>query len=217
MRKFFNVLISFCLSVVIIAGAVRFTMGFKSLYYFDVDYLDIPATSGISREDIRLNYDYLIDFNLSKDKDLEFKMPTLKSSTQGKIHFEEVRDIFQNVNKVMTVFCTVSLIGVYFSLKNKNLEILNFTSKTLLVIPLTLSIPIILNFKKSFIIFHKLLFDNNYWIFDPKLDPVIDILPERFFFHAGIMILVLILLASAIIYSIYRILKISRYYKRKTL
>ena len=37
----------------------------------------------------------MIDYNLSKD-DREFELPTIKSSNQGKIHFEEVRDIFQN-------------------------------------------------------------------------------------------------------------------------
>ncbi len=47
--------------------------------------------------------------------------------------------------------------------------------------PLLLTVPILLNFEKSFIIFHKLLFRNDYWIFNPDLDPVINILPEEFF------------------------------------
>ncbi len=47
--------------------------------------------------------------------------------------------------------------------------------------PLLLTVPILLNFEKSFIIFHKLLFRNDYWVFNPNLDPVINILPEEFF------------------------------------
>ena len=43
--------------------AIVFTLHFRPLYYFDIDHLDIPATSGYSEEVIRRNYDELIDYN----------------------------------------------------------------------------------------------------------------------------------------------------------
>ncbi|HBG2913434.1 TPA: TIGR01906 family membrane protein, partial [Clostridioides difficile] len=195
MRKFLNVLFSICISIVIIVGVINFTVGFKQLYYFDIDYLNISELSGLSKDDIKLNYDYLIDYNLNKNVS-EFKLPTLKSSPQGKIHFEEVRNIFQNINKLAKLLLVVSLVGIILSVKNKNIKILKTTSITLIIMPLLLTVPILLNFEKSFIIFHKLLFRNDYWIFNPDLDPVINILPEEFFFHSGMMILILILLVS---------------------
>lgn len=180
MRKFLNVLFSVCISIVIIVGVINFTVGFKQLYYFDIDYLNISELSGLSKDDIKLNYDYLIDYNLNKNVS-EFKLPTLKSSPQGKIHFEEVRNIFQNINKLAKLLLVVSLVGIILSVKNKNIKILKTTSITLIIMPLLLTVPILLNFEKSFIIFHKLLFRNDYWIFNPDLDPVINILPEEFF------------------------------------
>ncbi|EGT4227772.1 TPA: TIGR01906 family membrane protein, partial [Clostridioides difficile] len=192
MKKFLNVLFSICISIVIIVGVINFTVGFKQLYYFDIDYLNISELSGLSKDDIKLNYDYLIDYNLNKNVS-EFKLPTLKSSPQGKIHFEEVRNIFQNINKLAKLLLVVSLVGIILSVKNKNIKILKTTSITLIIMPLLLTVPILLNFEKSFIIFHKLLFRNDYWIFNPDLDPVINILPEEFFFHSGMMILILIL------------------------
>ncbi|MGO0807234.1 lipoprotein intramolecular transacylase Lit, partial [Clostridioides difficile] len=42
-------------------------------------------------------------------------------------------------------------------------KILKTTSITLIIMPLLLTVPILLNFEKSFIIFHKLLFRNDYW------------------------------------------------------
>lgn len=206
MKKFLNILFSICISIVIIVGVINFTVGFKQLYYFDVDYLNISELSGISKDDIKLNYDYLIDYNLNKNVS-EFKLPTLKSSPQGKIHFEEVRNIFQNINKLAKVLIIVSLIGIIFNAKNKNIKILKTTSITLIIMPLLLAIPVLLNFEKSFIIFHKLLFRNDYWIFSPDLDPVINILPEEFFFHAGVMILMLILLVSILLFVIYKLCK----------
>lgn len=206
MKKFLNMLFSICISIVIIVGVINFTVGFKQLYYFDVDYLNISELSGISKDDIKLNYDYLIDYNLNKSVS-EFKLPTLKSSPQGKIHFEEVRNIFQNINKLAKVLIIVSLIGIIFNAKNKNIKILKTTSITLIIMPLLLAVPVLLNFEKSFIIFHKLLFRNDYWIFSPDLDPVINILPEEFFFHAGVMILMLILLVSILLFVIYKLCK----------
>ncbi|MBY2080504.1 TIGR01906 family membrane protein, partial [Clostridioides difficile] len=198
MKKFLNVLFSICISIVIIVGVINFTVGFKQLYYFDIDYLNISELSGLSKDDIKLNYDYLIDYNLNKNVS-EFKLPTLKSSPQGKIHFEEVRNIFQNINKLAKLLLVVSLVGIILSVKNKNIKILKTTSITLIIMPLLLTVPILLNFEKSFIIFHKLLFRNDYWIFNPDLDPVINILPEEFFFHSGMMILILILLVSILL------------------
>ncbi|AXU70827.1 TPA: TIGR01906 family membrane protein [Clostridioides difficile] len=206
MKKFLNVLFSICISIVIIVGVINFTVGFKQLYYFDIDYLNISELSGLSKDDIKLNYDYLIDYNLNKNVS-EFKLPTLKSSPQGKIHFEEVRNIFQNINKLAKLLLVVSLVGIILSVKNKNIKILKTTSITLIIMPLLLTVPILLNFEKSFIIFHKLLFRNDYWIFNPDLDPVINILPEEFFFHSGMMILILILLVSILLFVMYKLCK----------
>ncbi|HBF8443034.1 TPA: TIGR01906 family membrane protein [Clostridioides difficile] len=206
MRKFLNVLFSICISIVIIVGVINFTVGFKQLYYFDINYLNISELSGLSKADIKLNYDYLIDYNLNKNVS-EFKLPTLKSSPQGKIHFEEVRSIFQNINKLAKLLLVVSLVGIILSVKNKNIKILKTTSITLIIMPLLLTVPILLNFEKSFIIFHKLLFRNDYWIFNPDLDPVINILPEEFFFHSGMMILILILLVSIVLFVMYKLCK----------
>lgn len=206
MKKFLNVLFSVCISIVIIVGVINFTVGFKQLYYFDIDYLNISELSGLSKDDIKLNYDYLIDYNLNKNVS-EFKLPTLKSSPQGKTHFEEVRNIFQNINKLAKLLLVVSLVGIILSVKNKNIKILKTTSITLIIMPLLLTVPILLNFEKSFIIFHKLLFRNDYWIFNPDLDPVINILPEEFFFHSGMMILILILLVSILLFVMYKLCK----------
>ncbi|MCJ0223670.1 TIGR01906 family membrane protein [Clostridioides difficile] len=206
MKKFLNVLFSVCISIVIIVGVINFTVGFKQLYYFDIDYLNISELSGLSKDDIKLNYDYLIDYNLNRNVS-EFKLPTLKSSPQGKIHFEEVRNIFQNINKLAKLLLVVSLVGIILSVKNKNIKILKTTSITLIIMPLLLTVPILLNFEKSFIIFHKLLFRNDYWIFNPDLDPVINILPEEFFFHSGMMILILILLVSILLFVMYKLCK----------
>lgn len=206
MKKFINIIFSIIFSVLIISLIIKFTVGFKQLYYFDIDYLNIPMSSGLSKEEIKKNYDYMIDYNLGKENK-KFELPSIKSSKDGKFHFEEVRDIFQNIDKVLNISILLSILGIVINLINKNIEIFKTTSKALITIPIISMLPLIVNFQGSFVLFHKIMFDNDYWIFDPDLDPVITILPEQFFFHVGIMILLLIIIASLINYLIYRILK----------
>ena len=205
MKRIINYLFIVFFCLFIITGIIQLSVRFKEIYYLDVDYLGIDKLSGLSKEEIKLNYDYLIKYNLDKEN-TEFNMPTIASSKEGKIHFKEVRDIFQNTVKLFKLSLVVSLIGLYLNIKNKNYNFLKITSRLLIYTPIILLIPIIINFDKSFILFHKIMFNNDYWIFDPNLDPVIEILPDTFFFHMGIVILTLIILSSITCSLLYKLL-----------
>ena len=209
MKKISNLILAFSMSLFIITSIVKFTVLFKSLYYFDIKHLNIPILSGMSEEEIKLNYDYLIKYNTSY-RDYEFNMPTLKSSIQGKIHFEEVRDVFKVLNKINIISGVISVLGIYIVLKKKEIKIIKYAGIISILIPIFLLIPITIQFEKSFEIFHRLIFNNDYWIFDPSKDPVINMLPAEFFLHCGVVILTGILIFSSIILTIYKILKNKR-------
>ena len=110
MKKFLNAILAICLALFVIGSSVIITMNIKRIYYNDIDKLNIESMSNLSREDIIENYDYLIDYNLSWKAD-EFELPSLPSSHNGKIHFEEVRDIFQNVKILTIITGIISIIG----------------------------------------------------------------------------------------------------------
>ena len=58
-----------------------------------------------------------------------------------------------------------------------------------------------LDFDKFFVIFHAVLFPGKTnWLFDPRVDQVINILPETYFMHCGLLIVLLILCMSAAIF-----------------
>lgn len=209
MKKVLNIILSLCFSILIITGIINFTVSFKQIYYYDIDNLNISQLSGLSKQEIKLNYNYLIEYNTKQEKS-DFKMPTIKSSKQGIIHFEEVKEIFNIINNTFKICLIIMIIGFILNIKEKNIQYLKYTSQFLILIPVILAIPIIIDFDKSFVFFHKLLFDNDYWIFDSSLDPVINILPKEFFFHMGIFILILILISSIFIYRIYALIKAKR-------
>ena len=204
MKNIINYLFIVFFCLLIVTGIIQLSVRCKEIYYFDIDYLKIDRLSGLSKEEIKLNYDYLIQYNLRKE-DTDFKMPTIISSQQGKVHFEEVRDIFQDVVRLLKLSLLISIVGLYVNIKNKNYTFLKSTSKLLIYIPGILLIPLIINFDGSFVLFHKIMFNNDYWIFDPNLDPVINILPDVFFFHMGLLILILIILSSILCNLLYKL------------
>lgn len=205
MKKLINIFISFSLAIFIISGSAILGLKCKSLYYYDVKNLNISAISGFSEEEIKLNYDYLIDYNLNKNVG-EFHLPTIKYSKEGKIHFQEVRNIFQMIKKIFYVSGVISILGIIFSIRNKNIKILNTSSVITILLPIIIAIPLLINFNYFFIKFHETVFSNDYWIFDPNIDPVIDILPEDVFFHIGILILAIVLIMSILLQISYRVL-----------
>ena len=205
MKRLINILISFSLAIFIISGSVILGLRCKSLYYYDVKKLNISEMSGFTEEEIKQNYDYLIDYNLNKNVE-EFHLPTIKYSKEGKIHFEEVRNIFQVVKKVFYISGLISVLGIILSIKNKNIKFLNTASIMTILLPIITAIPLMINFNYFFIKFHEAVFSNDYWIFDPNIDPVINMLPQDVFFHIGIFILAIILMISILLQISYRVL-----------
>ncbi len=62
-----------------------------------------------------------------------------------------------------------------------------------------ISIGASVDFSKAFIIFHKIFFRNNYWIFDPNVDPIINALPEELFMIEFMLIVGVLIIFTLVI------------------
>ncbi len=191
------------LTLTIISVSVVFTLAFRPLYYLDISALNIPEESGYSEEEIRENYDVLIDYNMSFGGGrLEF--PSLAMSEPGRIHFEEVRAIFNLFKYIAMAGAVLSIAGIVFCIRRREYRYLKLTSILAVALPAVLGILVALNWDWAFVTFHHLAFNNDYWIFDLATDPVITILPDTFFMHCALMILVCVALGSIICGLLYR-------------
>ena len=74
-------------------------------------------------------------------------------------------------------------------------------------LPAFLGIMITVNWEYVFVTFHQLVFNNDYWLFDPTTDPIINILPDVFFMHCTIMIFVLVMAGSLLCFIFSHLLK----------
>lgn len=200
-----NIVLTICFTLVIMIACVKFTVSFKPLYYFDMNNLKIEGTDGLNNNQIKSTYDYLIDYTNNKQKG-NFKLEYMTYSPNGAEHFKEVRELFIKMSNIMIFSLIVFIFALIINIRNfRNYAFLKYTSLSLLIIPILFMIPVLVDFDKLFTFLHKILFKNNYWLFDPNLDPVIDILPEEFFMHCLILILALMGVCCLISYLLYKI------------
>lgn len=193
------------LTLAIIGISVVGTLSFRTLYYHDMETLEIAKYSGYSEAEIRENYDVLIDYNMAwKDGDLSF--PTLPMSENGKIHFEEVKEIF-DIFKYLAVFGGIlGMAGIVLMTRKKEYRYLKMTAIVSCSLPVVLGILVALFWDEVFVIFHELFFNNDYWIFDYRTDPIILLLPDEFFMHCALLIFGGVLFGAAVCQGSYLIL-----------
>ena len=185
---------SLCLALFIISASVTITLNFRPLYYHDISALKIEETSGFSKKTIKKNYDELIDYNqFFHSGKLKLTMPMSK---EGRIHFEEVKRIFDTIEIICIITLILSCCLVTGQLRKHDLRFLKPASIITILLPSIAGVLTAVNWEAAFIMFHKIMFRNDYWLFDEALDPVIKILPDTFFFHCAVMIILLILFGS---------------------
>ena len=189
------------ITLFIISASAVFTLNFRHLYYHDISSLNIEETSGYSENVIRENYDALIDYNSVFHRgSLDLSLPM---SREGRIHFQDVKRIFD----VLQILCVLSLIGSLIlgirAWKQGYRGFLKSAAVLSVFLPVIAGMLIAFNWDNAFILFHELMFSNDYWLFDERTDPVINILPDEFFLHCALLIILLILAASLIMGLIY--------------
>lgn len=205
MNKILQFVFSIILTVFILTVGAKAALSFRSIYYQDIKSLKISEEVNMDKEKIKKNYDHLIDYLEGKESQLKF--PDFKMSDQGKIHFEEVKEIFNFVNIIFYISLFVSIFGIVLCILKKKYQFTLYTGIMIISVPIILGIFSLIDFNALFTVFHKIAFSNDYWLFDPAEDPIITILPEAFFMHEMFFILGIMLIAATILILLYKKVK----------
>ena len=196
MEKLKNTLYGLISSLFIISAAVILGLNFRPLYYMNIPRIQI-LNENYSGNLIKNNYDILIDY-LNPFYNGKLVLDRLPMSTFGEFHFYEVKVIFNLVYLLLGVTLILGILIFFVQWRKRDFKYLKIASILTFVIPVLLGIPFIVNFNKAFVAFHEIAFSNDYWLFDPRIDPVINILPEWFFMYAAFLILLIMILFAAI-------------------
>ncbi|WP_040194377.1 TIGR01906 family membrane protein [Clostridium culturomicium] len=177
----------------------------KYIYYSTIEKFELEDRGEVTKEEIKSNYSYIVDYILSKDKSKEFKLPTMEYSKDGAVHFFEVRKLF-DLAKIVAIVLLLGvgfLVGIYYY-SYKSWKPLKQIGLTLIIMPIATSLVVSTSFSFFFTVFHKIFFNNDKWLFDPLTDPIIGILPEEFFALCAAVIVLLTTIIGLIILICYK-------------
>lgn len=186
----FNTLFMISISVIV-------TLNLTFIYKWIIYKYNLLEYSKLTVEELMVNYKKIVIY-LQNPFISKLELPNFIMSDNGEFHFQEVKNIFMYIN--IYIFLFMIFIGIYFLIKDKlNLNfphVLNISANYILIFFVFLIFGILFDFSKIFKVFHKIMFRNNYWIFDITTDPIIKVLPEEFFMVMSLVILIFILIQA---------------------
>ena len=203
--RLLSVFRSVCTALCVLTGSIAVPLLVRPFYYLHIGALGLEKASGLTAVQIRQAYGQMMDYCLGlRDT---FAAGVLPFSAEGASHFADVRTLFVLDLAVLLISAAaLILLGLYC--RYKAVELHRFRGHgpefwgcvglgvTFAVIGALAAV----DFDRFFTLFHALFFpgkDN--WLFDPRLDPVIEILPQAFFRNCAIFILALLLTACAVL------------------
>lgn len=212
-KIWFNVVMTIVGILFILSFAVTVVLYFRPLYYQDIERLSIESRSGYSEAEIRENYDVLIDYNtIFGPERLEF--PTLPMSETAEIHFEEVKHILLFFQYGLLITLPLLIIGIIISRKWNQFGWMRCADMALAALVVLVVGYMAIDWDGFFVFFHKLMFRNDYWFFDYETDPIILMLPDTFFMHFGILMIVIVLIEMLLFWFGGKMLQKNRFVKK---
>ncbi len=195
-----DVFIGVCFLIFFISLGLTIAIHFRPLYYMNID--SYSKSTSISYEIIKENYDALIDYcNPFYTGELDF--PSLPSSNEGISHFAEVKNIFNVFFALIFILPIILAILIFIQHKRKVSSYLLTSPIIMCVAPILAAILCLIDFDATFTLFHKIIFNNENWYFDPITDPVILILPLDFFLQCAIVLIISVLIGCIILVTLY--------------
>ncbi len=195
-----------CFAVALLALGLILAVNLRPLYYLDIKWFKISETSGFNPVIIKENYNALIDYCSPFFRgDLVF--PSLPASASGISHFAECKVIFNTIYIAGLISLIFTAVSFFIKSRNEEIKYLRNCAIATVVLPAIVGLAALINFDALFLLFHKLVFNNNDWLFDPATDPVIMILPEEFFLQCAVIIILVMLIGAGIALWIYLVKK----------
>lgn len=164
----------------IISLAIFLTINSVWLFKIAIPLFHLMDQTGLTPAQMMHEYLKMISYlQLPWQTTLHFDF--FASSVQGLQHFKDVRTLVMVNNTVMIISGITSGLVLKQLVQTKRLYNLLNPLRVLVTILIVVAGVMVVNFDQAFIWFHQLFFRNNYWLFDPNRDEVINMLPDGFF------------------------------------
>lgn len=202
--KLLSVVLAAVTALFILTAAIALPILLRPFYYAHITPLGLEQATSLSREQIITAYDEMMDFCTGRTD--VFSVGGLSYTQPGRDHFADVRSLFL-LDLWAAALSGLVLLSWTLAGKRAGVQPYRFRKRGFLFWGSTglcaglLSVGGLaaLDFDRAFVLFHALFFpgkDN--WLFDPRFDAVINILPQEFFRNCAVFILMLVVLFCAV-------------------
>lgn len=185
--------------------------GDRSYGYYEKLYEKYNVTDDLNMEmsDVMEVTDYMMAYLIGEEEELSIvtDVDGRKQdffNEQDRLHMADVRNLFLGGLKLRNILLVVSA-GLIVLLVIWKVDLRKALSKAFRwamlvfgVLVVFLCIGFFVDFTTCFMIFHKIFFSNDLWLFDPATDYMIRMLPEGFFYSMTIRILLYFAAATAL-------------------
>lgn len=197
-KRWYDTALSLLFAVALFFFILTFSIGlpiyFRPFYYAHIEAMNLPEKSGFSTEEIKEAYDNVLDYLTLPNK--EFSTGIMAHSDEGEEHFKDCKVLF-DLNAEILITSGMCLLVLLMLRKTKKVKPfkLGMRSACFYSALMAIFLPIILgglaslDFDKAFIVFHNIFFNGKEnWLFNPRTDEIIRILPQDFFMHCAFLI-----------------------------
>lgn len=167
---------------------------------------NLASVSSMTEEEILEEYDALIRYNFLFYRG-ELTFPSLPMSEEGRILSRKSKRSLTGFRFSCSSAPSSFLPLAVFRIWKKQFGFLRVIPGISAIVALLAFLVTFLDWDALFTAFHQLIFRNDYWLFDPATDPVIDLLPDSYFLHCLIGIVGLLVFFSLLSGLAYHFLK----------
>ena len=211
MRWVIGYIIAICFTLIIISQSIIFPTFFMPFYTWQYNRLEVAATINIEKDELMRVTEELLDYMRGARPSLEDIYATVAGEERRFFsdieirHMIDVLDLYNIAFMVrnVAIWAIIGLILIMALLKYPIMQTICRCVREVLTVFLVLSAILVgliaINFNHAFNIFHHIFFNNDYWILDPRVDLLINMVPLSFFVHISIFIGLLILLKSGLV------------------
>jgi len=212
MRWAMGYLTALCLLVLIVSQSIIIPTFFMPFFRWQFDRLGVSETIQVEYQELMRVTTELLDYMRGRRDSIEDIYAVVAGEERRFFsdieirHMIDVRILYDRlfIARNVAFFAMVALVLGMILLRYRTLYVLARCTREIMagfLILAAIAIGVIaIDFDRSFEIFHLIFFNNDYWILDPRVDLLINMVPLSFFIHISIFIaLILGLVPVAII------------------
>ncbi|MBQ3011085.1 MAG: TIGR01906 family membrane protein [Oscillospiraceae bacterium] len=189
--KMYTAALIIALMALVLSAAIAVPLVWRGFYYLHIDALGLPEKTGWTAFEIREAFDEMMDYCVFGEP---FGTGVLKWSQEGYAHFADCAVLFRMDFTALAISLAGVLLLLHIGKDYTALPILGrgpmFWAGSLLSGGFAVIAGLAaLDFDRAFVIFHSLFFPGKTnWIFDYRVDEIIEVLPQVVFRNYAILI-----------------------------